>query len=191
MIEGKFDCDNGSPGCLPGLTWISPGNQRAISEQVAKNCQAYWHVFKWGMEFRNDGVLTRLGDFDFRFVTVSPFLNDIVNWVHSHVRLYSPSTACFSSTDPFYSLNKYPLSGVVRIDPSDDFDFQLLKQMKAVTNQDMVKSAVLPVNWSIQVGQLIVGLLVFEISALIYYLGFRFASLRANTFLLDVVRAQS
>lgn len=38
----------------------------------------------------------------------------------------------------------------MRTEPSNDVDFQLLEKMKAVTNQDMVKSASLPVKWKVR-----------------------------------------
>ncbi|KAF5351090.1 hypothetical protein D9756_008260 [Leucocoprinus leucothites] len=115
------------PAFLPGLTWSPAHLTKSISSDIIKQVhKKALTTFKWGLKYKNDKLLVRLRDIDFQPIpqTEEPEkLGYLVRWI----------------------LNHYPSDDIVRAEPSNDVDFQLLEYIKLLTKHalDVEKANIL------------------------------------------------
>ncbi|KAF5351092.1 hypothetical protein D9756_008262 [Leucocoprinus leucothites] len=120
------------PTFLPGLTWSPAHLTESISSDVIEQIHTkVLTTFKWGLKYKNDKVLARLRDIDFRPIlqTEEPDkLIYLIRWILIH----------------------YPSDDIVRAEPSNDVDFQLLEYVKLLTNNasDVENANILFQSWS-------------------------------------------
>ncbi|KAF5351183.1 hypothetical protein D9756_008263 [Leucocoprinus leucothites] len=101
------------PTFLPGLTW-SPAH---LTESISSNLIEHVHTkvmstFKWGLKYKSDKLLAQLRNVDFRPIPEPYRIVYPVRWILKH----------------------YPSEDIVRLEPSNDIDFQLLEYLKLLTN---------------------------------------------------------